>query len=143
MENDRKEPEAKEGFFERMWRKFGEVAKRLGLVSDSDIEEALAKQQSGRPGKRIGEILVEDEKITMDHVDKVLKDQKKSSKSRKKAVKTTAKKAAKKKAVKTTVKKAAGKKAGKATAKKTAKKKAVKTTVKKAARKNASGSKKR
>ncbi|MDH4027618.1 MAG: hypothetical protein OEU95_02145 [Nitrospirota bacterium] len=79
MEKDIYEAESGEGILGMIWRKFGEVAKRLGLISDLDIEEALAKQQSGFANKRIGEILVENEKLTADHVEEVLKGQKEAA----------------------------------------------------------------
>ena len=79
MEKEKQESPAKGGIFGSIWNKFGEVAVQLGLVSDSNIEKALAKQAAGQPGKRIGETLVDDGKLTADQVKKVLRTQKKGS----------------------------------------------------------------
>jgi RNA polymerase primary sigma factor len=112
--------------FGRIWQRFGDVAKKLGLVGDADVQSALERQEASSPRKKIGEILVEDGKLSKDHVKKVLSHQKvppkKATPPKSVAPKAAAKKSAKKKA----------KKAAKKTAKKTATKK---TTKKKAAKK--------
>ena len=106
------------GFFGRVWTRFGEVARTLGIVHEHDVNEALDHQETLTPRKKLGEILVERGKMTDDHVEAVLKEQRSSSvkagatkkKAGKKAKKKTKKKAKKKKPKKKPKKK---KKAGK------------------------------
>lgn len=141
MGKAKRESPAKDGFFGQIWDRFGEVAVRLGLVSNSNIEKALAKQATDQPRKRIGKILVDAGKITMDQVKEVLKVQKEwfrkaqakkpTAKAGKKAAIKT--KPAKKKPVKATAKKPTAKAGKKTVAKaKPAKKKSAKATAKKA-----------
>jgi hypothetical protein len=63
------------GFFGRVWAQFGEVARKLGIVHEHDVNEALEHQETTRPRKKLGEILVEKGKMTDDHVAAVLKEQ--------------------------------------------------------------------
>jgi len=138
MEKEKHESMAKGGFFGNIWSRFGEVAVQLGLVSDSNIEKALAKQAAEKPRRRIGETLVADGKITADQMKEVLRIQKEGSrkatakKPTAKAGKKTVTKAkpAKKKPVKATATKSPKKKPGKATAKKLTAKAGKKTTAK-------------
>jgi hypothetical protein len=147
MEKDKPESGASGGILNRIRMRFGEVAKRLGLVSSSDVENALVKQESGTFRRPIGEILVDEEKITADHVGEVLKVQKEwmlgaevssvkevEHNSRKAAAKKPAK-ASTKKPAKKTVKKKTAKAAAKKTPKKTVKKKTAKAAAKKPAKK--------
>lgn len=76
MERDKLESGIRKGLLNRIKIKFGEVAKQLGLVNSSDVKNALVKQESDNSQKRIGEILVDDRKLTENHVGKVLKVQK-------------------------------------------------------------------
>jgi polyhydroxyalkanoate synthesis regulator phasin len=76
MEKEKQESPAKGGFFGKIWNKFGEVAVHLGLVNDSNIEKALAKQATDKPRRRLGETLVAAGKLTKDQVKEVLKIQK-------------------------------------------------------------------
>ena len=91
-----------QGVFGRIWERFGEVAKKLGLVAEADVERALSEQETmAPPRKRIGEILVEGGKLNADHIEQVLKHQRgeESKKAEaKKAPKKAPKKVAKKKA---------------------------------------------
>jgi len=132
------------GFFGRVWSRFGEVARTLGIVHEHDVNEALDHQESKAPRKKLGEILVERGKMTDDHVEAVLREQRSASvkaeaaelaaeaatpkKSGRKAgaTKKKSKKAVKKKAGKKTkspkkTKKKAGKKVKKKTKKKAGK----------------------
>jgi hypothetical protein len=103
------------GLFGRLWERFGEVAERLGVVHRKDVAKALADQKkrkaSRQPHRKIGTILVEQGKMQKEHVEKVLKEQKKVAKkmqgkpkkksaARKKSTKKTTKKAGKKRAKK-------------------------------------------
>jgi len=96
----------KRGVFGRLWARFGEVAKHLGIVAEEDVREALEHQKKRKrarhPHKKIGEILVETGKIGDAHVEKILAKQK-AARSDKKKVKAAAKtkKKAKKAAKKT------------------------------------------
>ena len=63
------------GLFGRVWARFGEVARRLGIVHEHDVNEALDHQEAAVPRKKLGEILVEKGKMTDDHVEVVLKEQ--------------------------------------------------------------------
>ncbi len=139
----------KAGFFKKIKIKFGEMAKSLGFVSDSELKKALKKQEADPMNKRIGEILVQEEKITMDHVDKVLKSQdmwptnpeegSDNAPGQQRAA-GTAKKSARKKpasAGKTTKKKPLKK-----SVKKTGKKKTTGTAAKKTTKKKAAAPKK-
>ena len=96
------------GFFGRVWSRFGEVARTLGIVHEHDINEALDHQETTAPQKKLGEILVEKGKMTDDHVETVLKEQRSPS-AKAEAAKLTAKKAAPKKTKKKTKKKTAKK----------------------------------
>ena len=126
------------GFFGRVWAQFGEVARKLGIVHEHDINEALEHQETTQPRKKLGEILVEKGKMTDDHVAAVLKEQQSPSvkaeaaaiaaetpvpqkPSPKKPAATKVKKARKKDAKKKPTRKAP-KKAKKKTAKKSKKK---------------------
>ncbi len=152
MERDKPNSGASGGFLNRIRMKFGEVAEQLGLVNSSEVENALEKQASDNPQRRIGEVLVDDKKITENHVEKVLKAQKEwelganalSAKeveqdSRKaqasKPAKAATKKPAKKTVRKKTVKAAAKKPAKKTVKKKAAAKKTPKAATKKSAKK--------
>ena len=73
----------KGGVFGRLWRKFGEVARKLGLVGDADVRAALEEQESSAPRKKIGEILVERGKLTPPDVKRVLEHQARSGAGRK------------------------------------------------------------
>ena len=152
MPDDKNDAADGSTIFGRIWQRFGDVAKKLGLVGDADVQSALERQEGSLRGKKIGEILVEDGKLSKDHVDKVLDHQKKSGRatppaskppaakkkaslddnlkgligSGKKTAKKAAKKPAKKKAAKKVAKRAAKKPAPKKAAKKVAKKKAKK-----------------
>ena len=143
MEKDKRETPAKGGFFGKVWNRFGEIAVQLGLVSDSNIEKALAKQEAEQPRRRLGETLVDDGKITADNVKEVLRIQKElavgtealsdeeAKPVKKKSRKATATKSPKRKAGEKAAKaKPAKKKPRKATAKKSPKKKAVKKAAK-------------
>ena len=63
------------GFFGKVWARFGEVAKRLGIVHEHDVNEALEHQERTLPRKKLGEILVEKGKMTDDHVETILREQ--------------------------------------------------------------------
>jgi len=143
MEKEKRKSPAKGGFFGKVWNRFGEVAIQLGLVSDLNIEKALAKQEADRPRRLLGETLVDDGKITADNVKEVLRIQKEravgtealsdeeAKPARKKTRKATATKPPKKRAVKKTAKaKPARKKTRTPTATKLLKKKAVKKAAK-------------
>ncbi len=114
------------GFFGRVWARFGEVARNLGIVHEHDVNEALEHQETTAPTKKIGEILVEKGKMTDDHVEAVLQHQRSSSveaeaaalaaeapgpkgAAPKKPIAKKAKKKAAKKAIKKPAKKPAGK----------------------------------
>jgi hypothetical protein len=158
MERDKPNSGASGGILNRIRMKFGEVAKQLGLVNSSEVKNALAKQVSDKPQKLIGEVLVDDRKMTENHVEKVLKVQKewelgakaaavkeaeqdsrkaKTSKPAKAATKKPAKKTVRKKTVKAAAKKPAKKTVKKKTATTAAKKPAKKTARKKTARASA------
>ncbi len=103
------------GVFGRLWARFGEVAKHLGIVGEEDVREALEHQEKRKrarhPHKKIGEILVEKGKIADAHVEEILAKQKAARSGKKKAkaaakTKKKAKKAAKKKTKKAGKKKA-------------------------------------
>ena len=70
----------KRGVFGRLWARFGEVAKHLGIVGEEDVREALEHQKKRKrardPHKKIGEILVEKGKIGDAHVEEILAKQK-------------------------------------------------------------------
>ncbi len=108
--------------FGRLWSRFGEVARQLGIVHEHDVREALEQQEERRrakaPHKKIGQILVEQGRMKDSHVDKVLTEQKKVEAKKKAAPKRTAKKKAKKVAKKAPKKKAPKKKAKKKVGKK-------------------------
>ncbi len=112
---DKTRKEGSAGLFGRVWSRFGVVARKLGIVHEHDINEALDHQETTAPQKKLGEILVEKGKMTDDHVEVVLKEQRSTS-----AKAEAAKLAAKKPLPKKTKKKAAKK------TKKKAKKKATK-----------------
>ncbi len=152
MERDKPNSGASGGILNRIRMKFGEVAKQLGLVNSSEVKDALVKQASDNSQKRIGEVLVDDRKITESHVEKVLRVQKEwelgapapsvkqveqdSSKAQtSKPAKAATKKPAKKTVRKKTVKAAAKKPAKKTVKKKTATKKTAKAATKKPAKK--------
>ena len=132
------------GFFGRVWARFGEVARTLGIVHEHDINEALEHQEATLPRKKLGEILVERGKMTDDHVEAVLREQKSSVEAEAAALAAQApapkdaapeKPAAKAPAAKEPAAKKAKKKAGRKAAKKPAgKKKAKKKARKKAKR---------
>ncbi|MHC4248303.1 MAG: hypothetical protein ACYS9X_04170 [Planctomycetota bacterium] len=126
------------GFFGRVWARFGEVARTLGIVHEHDVNEALEHQETTAPQKKLGEILVEKGKMTDDHVEAVLREQKSAVEAEAAALaaKAPAPKAspAKKPAAKK-AKKKAGKKAAKKVVKKPAGKKKVKKKAKTKARK--------
>jgi hypothetical protein len=63
------------GFFGKVWARFGEVARRLGIVHEHDVNEALEHQETTVPRKKLGEILVEKGKMTDDHVKAILREQ--------------------------------------------------------------------
>ena len=138
MENDNLESGVKGGILGKIRMRFGEVAKRLGLLDSSDIENALVRQESDMFRRRIGEILVDDGRITSDHVGEVLKVQKEWVKdaevSSGKEVKKKSRKTAAKRPAKKTVKKKTAKTAAKKPAKKTVRKKTAKTAAKKPAK---------
>ena len=67
------------GFFGRVWSRFGEVARTLGIVHEHDVNEALDHQETLTPRKKLGEILVERGKMTDDHVKAVLREQRSAS----------------------------------------------------------------
>ncbi|MHC5053341.1 MAG: hypothetical protein ACYTKD_01340 [Planctomycetota bacterium] len=127
------------GFFGRVWARFGEVARTLGIVHEHDVNEALEHQETTTPRKKLGEILVEKGKMTDDHVEAVLREQKSAVEAEAAALAAEkpapkappAKKPAAKKAKK------AKKKAGKRAAKKIVKKTAAKMKAKKKAKKKA------
>ena len=141
MERDKPNSGASGGILNRIRMKFGEVAKQLGLVNSSEVKNALAKQASDKPQKLIGEVLVDNRKMTENHVEKVLKVQKeweldakapalkKAEKDSRKAKTSKPAKAAAKKPAKKTVKKKTATTAAKKPAKKTARKKAAKPTT--------------
>jgi hypothetical protein len=110
------------GLFERLWERFGEVAKRMRIVGDGDVRKALSEQKArkGRsePHKKIGRLLVESGKMKGSEVGKVLAEQKKSAGKTKKEAAAPKKKAARK------PKKAAKKKPKKKIGTKKAKKRA-------------------
>ena len=123
------------GLFGRVWARFGEVARKLGIAHEHDVNEALEHQETTLPRKKLGEILVERGKMTDDHVEAVLREQKSSVEaeaaalaaevpvSKRPAAKTAAAKKAKKKAGKKAAKRPAEKKkTGKKTGKKGGKK---------------------
>lgn len=58
--------------FGKRHRRFGEVARRLGLIDDADIRQALREQASANPRRKIGEILVARGKLTPADVECVL-----------------------------------------------------------------------
>ena len=122
------------GVFGRLWVRFGEVAKHLGIVGEDDVREALEHQKERKrardPHKKIGEILVEKGKIADAHVEEILAKQEAARSGGKKAKAAAKTKKKARKAAKPKKKTAPGKKAGKA-AKKTRKK------AKKAGRKKA------
>ncbi len=105
------------GLWDRLKERFGSVAKRLGLAGEGDVDEALDHQEdlkaSGKPHKKIGEILVAKGKLKGKHVDAVLKEQAKAGGTAA-AGKKAAPKAAKKAKAKAAPKKAAKKPAKKA-----------------------------
>jgi hypothetical protein len=117
MASDKQDSDGHDGIFGRIWERFGDVAKKLGLVGDADVQDALARQQGTIPRKRIGEILMEDGKLSRDHVDQVLDKQKrlmpgaepKTAADDKKPAKKKAKKSAPKAAKKAKPKKAKAK----------------------------------
>ncbi len=127
MKKDEKESGSRKGFFGNISMKFGEVAQRLGLIRNSDIKEALAKQESDKSHRRIGNILVDDNKMTMEDVEYVVNNQIEietvstvmaaQAEAEKEPAETTAKKSVKKKPVKTTAKKSVKKKPAKKRAK--------------------------
>ena len=106
--------------FGRLWARFGDVAKSLGIVGEEDVREALLHQEERKrardPHKKIGEILVEKGKMGDGHVKKVLAEQKRTASGKAKAASGTRKKA----------KAAKPKKKAKTKAKKKGKKKARK-----------------
>jgi hypothetical protein len=114
-----KKGEPQHSVFGKIWERFGEVAKRLGLVGDLDVMDALSEQERmPPPRKRIGEILVDGGKLSADHVEQVLQRQRgedgeADKKAGKKPEKKAAKKPAKKKAAAKAPKKAAKKPAAK------------------------------
>lgn len=93
-----------EGVWGRVWHRFGDVAKKLGLAGEGDVEQALDHQKERkslrRPHKKIGQILVEHGKMEQGHVKDVLKEQKKGKAAPKKAKKGKAAKGKKKAAKK-------------------------------------------
>jgi len=122
------------GFFGRVWSRFGEVARTLGIVHEHDVNEALDHQEASVPRKKLGEILVERGKMTDDHVEAVLKEQRSASVKAEAAelaagASTPKKSGRKASATKKKPKKAVKKKAGKRT--KSPKKKAGKKVKKK------------
>ncbi len=106
----------RKGVFGRLWARFGEVAKHLGIVGEEDVREALEHQKKRKrardPHKKIGEILVEKGKIGDAHVAEILAKQKAARPDTKK-VKAAAKTKKKAKKPKGKAKKAAKKKAKK------------------------------
>ncbi len=116
MEKEKRDSPAKGGFFGKVWNRFGEVAVQLGLVSDSNIEKALAKQETDQPRRLLGETLVDDGMITADDVKKILGIQKEWPAGHE-ALSDEEAKPAKKKSRKAKTTKTSKKKAGKKTAK--------------------------
>lgn len=102
------------GFFGRVWARFGEVARTLGIVHEHDINDALEHQETTAPRKRLGEILVEKGKMTDDHVVTVLKEQRSASVKAEAAALAAEAPAPKKPAAKKAAAKKAKKKAKKA-----------------------------
>jgi len=128
------------GFFGRVWTRFGEVARTLGIVHEHDVNEALDHQEASAPRKKLGEILVERGKMTDDHVEAVLREQRsatvKAEAAEIAAGASTPKKSARKARAKKKTKKVAKKKSGKVTKKRAAKKaKSPKKTKKKTKKK--------
>jgi hypothetical protein len=76
MADDKQDPAGSPGMFGRFWERFGEVAKKLGLIGDADVQDALARQGQTEPRKKIGEILVESGRISAEHISTVLNHQK-------------------------------------------------------------------
>lgn len=98
MANDRKVPVRRnpvdeereagrsQGFLKRIAARFGEIARALGLIGSKDVRGALKHQEerkeSGQPHKKIGKILVEQGKMSEEHVEHVLREQKKIEEAR-------------------------------------------------------------
>jgi len=85
MSREKKDADHGNTIFNRIWQRFGEVAKKLGLVGDADVRKALARQETSETHKKVGEILVESGKLSRRHVDKVLDHQKAATKKAKAA----------------------------------------------------------
>lgn len=122
-------------FFSNITMKFGEMAVWLGVISDTDIKDALVVQESGQDDRRIGMVLVDSNKITTKEVNEILNRQAEFekfmiAKEEEEADKTTTRKLAKKRP-KAATKKSGKKKPAKAAAKKKTSKAVTKTSVKK------------